>query len=271
MPLVREVVHDIFGRTPDSSIDPDEAVARGATVQAGILSGQLQELVLLDVTPLSLGIETFGGLMNVIIPRNSTIPCKAGEVFTTAVDFQESMRVTVLQGERELAADNWKLGEMLIDFRKAARGEARVGVQFEIDNSGMLHVLARDIETGKEQQVEVESAVDVSDEDVEEMVSASVDYAFEDMEARRKIEVWTKAKRLIDTTRKAIAMAGGSLPVEVKQDIEKALESLAKMENEGSSREVKAQIQALDQASLPLADLLVEQALEHAADQALQS
>ncbi|MEM6884098.1 MAG: Hsp70 family protein, partial [Verrucomicrobiota bacterium] len=271
MPLVQEIVQDIFGKKPDTSVDPDEAVARGATVQAGILSGALKELVLLDVTPLSLGIETFGGLMNVIIPRNSTIPCKAGEIFTTAVDFQESMRVTILQGERELALDNWRLGEMTIDFQKAARGEARVGVQFEIDSNGMLHVLARDIATGKEQQVEVESAVDVSDQDVEEMVSASVDYAFEDMEARRKIETWTKAKRLIETTRKAMVMAGAGLPDEIGQKIEAALKELARLESEGTSRDIKTQIQVLDQASLPLADLLVEQAMEQAAMKALES
>ncbi|MEM1157377.1 MAG: Hsp70 family protein [Verrucomicrobiota bacterium] len=271
MPLVREVVRDIFGQTPDTSVDPDEAVARGATVQSGILSGKLQELVLLDVTPLSLGIETFGGLMNVIIPRNSTIPCKAGEVFTTAVDFQETMRVSILQGERELAADNWKLGEMTIDFQKAARGEARVGVQFEIDSNGMLQVLARDITTGKEQQVEVDSAVDVSDEDVEKMVSESVDHAFEDMEARRKIEAWTKAKRLIETTRKAMSMAGDALSDNIKREIEVALASLAEMESRGSSREIKAQIQVLDQASLPLADLLMEQAMEQAVLKALES
>ncbi len=271
MPLVREMVHDIFGKTPDVSIDPDEAVARGATVQAGILSGALKELVLLDVTPLSLGIETFGGLMNVIIPRNSTIPCKAGEVFTTAVDFQESMRVTILQGERELAADNWKLGEMIIEFPKAARGEARVGVQFEIDSNGMLHVLARDIATGKEQVVQVKSAVDVSDDAVEDMVSASVDYAFEDMEARRRIEAWTKARRLMDTTRRAITMAGDALPESVRSEIDETLAVLASMEKKGTSRDIKSQIALLDQASLPLADLLMERAMEQAAMKAMET
>jgi molecular chaperone DnaK len=271
MPLVREFVREIFDKQPDLSVDPDEAVARGATVQAGILSGALQELVLLDVTPLSLGIETFGGLMNVIIPRNSTIPCKAGEVFTTAVDFQESMRISILQGERELASDNWKLGEMTIAFKKAARGDARVGVQFEIDDNGLLHVLARDIESGEEQQVRVESAVDVSDEKVEEMVSASVDYAFEDMEARRKIEAWAKAERLLLTTRKAMEMAGTDLPAEVRGEIENLLTALAATEAEGSSREVKAQIQLLDQVSLPLADLLMERAMEQAALKAMDS
>ncbi len=123
-------------------------MAIGATIQAGILSGAVRDVVLLDVTPLSLGIETFGGLMNVIIPRNSTIPIKAGEMFTTAVNQQRSMSIKVLQGEREMARDNWRLGQFEIEFEPALKGVARVGVQFEIDANGILHVLARDTKTG---------------------------------------------------------------------------------------------------------------------------
>ncbi|MEM6820543.1 MAG: molecular chaperone DnaK [Verrucomicrobiota bacterium] len=265
MPLVREYVGDVFGKTPNTSMDPDEAVARGATIQAGILSGALNQMVLLDVTPLSLGIETFGGLMNVIIPRNSTIPCKAGELFTTAVDFQEAMAVTILQGERELAQDNWKLGRMDIAFRKVKRGEARVGVQFEIDSDGLLHVLARDVETGHEERVQVESAVDVSDEDVEEMVAESVEHAFSDMEERRKIEAKGKAERLLATAETALKQAGEALSAETRTQIDEAMESLKSKVSEGTSKEIKAAMEALDQASLPLADALVEQAMEQAA------
>ncbi len=140
MPLVRRYVAEIFGRPPNVSQNPDEAVAIGATIQAGILSGAVQEVVLLDVTPLSLGIETFGGLMNVIIPRNSTIPMRAGEMFTTAVHNQRSMSIKVLQGEREMARDNWRLGEFEIEFEPAPKGVPRVGVQFEIDANGILQV-----------------------------------------------------------------------------------------------------------------------------------
>src|SRR5204862_6971261 len=132
MPLVRQFVTDLFGREPNTSQNPDEAVALGATIQAGSLSGAVQNIVLLDVTPLSLGIETFGGLMNVIIPRNSTIPTKAGEMFTNAVSGQQTMLIKVLQGEREIARDNWPLGEFTLDFERAPKGQARVGVQFEI-------------------------------------------------------------------------------------------------------------------------------------------
>ncbi len=170
MPLVRKFVEEFFGRAPNLSQNPDEAVAVGATIQAGILSGAVQNVVLLDVTPLSLGIETFGGLMNTIIPRNSTIPCKAGEMFTNAVAGQRSMLIKVLQGEREMARDNWELGSFELEFEPAPKGQARVGVQFEIDANGILHVLARDTKTGVQKVVQMTSAIDVSDEAVEKML-----------------------------------------------------------------------------------------------------
>src|SRR5689334_6478510 len=147
-------------------------------------------MVLLDVTPLSLGIETFGGLMNVIIPRNSTIPIKAGEMFTTAVNQQRAMKIMVLQGEREMAADNWKLGEFEIVFEPAPKGVARVGVQFAIDANGILEVLARDTRSGLEKRLSLDSAVDVSDEAVETMIADSLEHAFDDMSER----VWTETR-----------------------------------------------------------------------------
>ncbi len=201
MPLVRELVAEIFGRAPNVSQNPDEAVALGATIQAGILSGAVRDVILLDVTPLSFGIETFGGLMNVIIPRNSTIPLKAGEMFTTAVNQQRAMRIKVLQGEREMARDNWPLGEFELEFEPAPKGVARVGVQFEIDANGILHVLARDTKSGREKIVEIKSAVDVSDEAVEAMIAESLDHAFDDMNER----VWTEAKLKAEEMVRAVA------------------------------------------------------------------
>jgi molecular chaperone DnaK len=262
MPMVRALVKEIFGREPNTSANPDEAVALGATLQAGILEGGVQNMVLLDVTPLSLGIETFGGLMNTIIPRNTTIPTKAGELFTTAVDHQKSMKIQVLQGERELARDNWSLGTFELEFAPAPKGVPRVGVQFSIDANGILSVLARDVKTGHQQVVELKSAVDVRDEDVEKMVAESVEHAFDDLAQRQWIETKRKSGDMLGATRKALAQVGGLVvPEEVKEiealmaSVEKALES----ENLAALKEANA---ALDKGTLPLADLLMDLAME---------
>src|SRR5205823_562342 len=199
------------------------AVALGAAIQAEILSGGFKNMLLLDVTPLSLGLETFGGLMNVIIPRNSTIPVKAGEAFTTAVDFQRSMLIHVLQGERERAKDNWSLGRFTINFEPAPRGVPRVGVQFEIDANGILHVLARDTKTGKEKIVEMKSAVDVDDAAVQQMVEESVEHAFEDLAARRWVEAKLKANQLIAATRKGLADCAAELDQQYTSKVESTL------------------------------------------------
>ena len=212
MPLVRALVAEIFGKEPDLSQNPDEAVALGATIQAGILSGAVRDMVLLDITPLSLGIETFGGLANVIIPRNTTIPTKAGEMFTNAVAGQRTVGIHVIQGERERAADNWTLGRFDLDFTPGPRGSARVGVQFEIDADGILHVLARDTKTGAEKIVEVRSAVDVSDEKVEAMIAESVEHAFDDYHARLLVETRLKSGEMLPAVRHALDLAGDNLP-----------------------------------------------------------
>ena len=262
MPMVRALVREIFGREPNTSANPDEAVALGATIQAGILEGGVQNMVLLDVTPLSLGIETFGGLMNVIIPRNTTIPTKAGELFTTAVDNQKSMKIQVLQGEREMARDNWSLGQFEIEFAPAPKGVPRVGVQFEIDANGILGVLARDVKTGQQKIVQLKSAVDVRDEDVEKMVAESVEHAFDDLAQRQWIETKRKSGDLLGATRRELARVGHQIiPGEVKEiealmrEVEKALES----EN---LAELKAANAALDQGTVPLADLVMDLAME---------
>ena len=263
-PLVRRIVAEIFGREPDISQHPDEAVATGATLQAGILSGAVQNVVLLDVTPLSLGIETFGGLMNVIIPRNSTIPLKAGELFTNAVAGQRAMLINVLQGERELAKDNWPLGEFELPFETAPKGQARVGVQFEIDANGILHVLARDTKTGAEKIMKMTSAVDVSDEAVEKMLEDSLEHAFEDVNARIFTEAQIKASELLPTVRSALEKAGGLLSDEERADIEARREEVERALALGAAQPLKAAIAALDAATQRLATLLIEQALSDA-------
>ena len=261
----REFVADLFGREPNVSQNPDEAVALGATIQAGILSGAVREIVLLDVTPLSLGIETFGGLMNVIIPRNSTIPIKAGEMFTTAINQQRRMRIKVLQGEREMARDNWPLGEFELEFAPAPKGVARVGVQFEIDSNGILHVLARDTKTGHEKIVEITSAVDVSDEAVEAMISESLDHAFEDMSERVWTEAKLKAEEMIGAVESAFRILGEGIGGEEKERIETLLQELRAALAAGETQRLQKANAALDRATEPMAALLVQKAMADAA------
>ena len=262
MPLVRRLVAEIFGKEANTSQNPDEAVAIGAVIQAGILSGAVQNVVLLDITPLSLGIETFGGLMSVIIPRNSTIPIKRGEMFTNAVSGQRSMLVRVLQGERELARDNWELGKFDLEFEQAPKGHARVGVQFEIDANGILRVLARDTKTGRERTVEVSSAVDVSDEAVEKMLEDSLEHAFEDMNDRAFTEAKLKAGEMLPAVRIALEQIGGELSAEERQTIASRVSEVESAIATGAAQPLKKAVAALDEATQRLAALLIERAVQ---------
>jgi molecular chaperone DnaK len=265
MPVVRQFVAEVFQRLPNLTQNPDEAVAVGATIQAGILSGQVQNVVLLDVTPLSLGVETFGGLMNVIIPRNSTIPCRAGEMFTNAVADQRSMRIKVLQGERELAKDNWELGNFELEFAPVAKGAARVGVQFDIDANGILHVLARDTQSGTEKLLDLSSAVDVSDEAVEKMIAESLDHAFEDMSERIWTEAALKSNELLPAVRSALTLVGDKLSATERSEIEALMREVeAALEGRDHQR-LKLANAALDEGTQHLATFLIDRAMAEAA------
>ncbi len=265
MPLVRDYVREIFGREPNTTQNPDEAIALGATIQAGILSGSLRQVLLLDVTPLSLGIETFGGLMNIIIPRNTTIPAKAGEMFTNAVANQDSMLIRILQGERELAKDNWELGRIEVPFPAGPKGSARVGVQFSIDADGILHVLARDTATNHDTMLEIRgTAVDVADERVEQMIAESVDFAFEDMNERVWTEAKLKAEELLPAVDAALGQLGDALSAEEKSEVvHQAATVRALLEAaEHDARALKAATQRLDDATQSLAVMLIDRAME---------
>jgi len=291
MPLVRRFVGELFGCADfeetrgslrlgrdfhkaggpqlNTSQNPDEAVALGASIQAEILSGGFKNMLLLDVTPLSLGLETFGGLMNVLIPRNSTIPLKAGELFTTAMDNQRDMLIHVLQGERERAKDNWSLGRFTVEFGAAPRGVPRVGVQFEIDANGILQVLARDTRTGLEKIVPMKSAVDVDDAAVQRMVEESVEHAFEDLAVRRWVEAKLKARDTLAATKNALVQSAGEMAAEERGNIEAAaaaVESVLASENPqtgaGDLKALLAAVAALDEITRPLAELLMDRAME---------
>lgn len=268
MPAVRRAVAELFSREPDVSQHPDEAIALGATIHGGVLSGALRQMILLDVTPLSLGIETFGGLMNVLIPRNTTIPCKAGEMFTNAADGQAAMRVRVLQGEREMAKDNWELGGFDVAFSPSPKGHARVGVQFKIDENGLLEALARDVVSGIDTVIRIESAaVNVADAAVEAMVSESVEHAFSDMAERVFTEARMKAEELLPAVE---AVLGQGLALdEERGEIESAAAAVRAALVGGAASPLKSAVQRLDAATEALAARLVEQALDAALDRQL--
>jgi molecular chaperone DnaK len=265
IPLVRRFVAKLFGREPNISQNPDEAVAMGAVIQAGILSGSLRHVLLLDVTPLSLGIETFGGLMNIIIPRNSTIPCKAGEMFTNAVVGQKDMLIRVLQGERELAKDNWELGRVVVPFPPGPKGSARVGVQFTIDANGILQVLARDTATGQDTVLEIQNtAVDVDDERVEQMIAESVEHAFEDMNERVWTEAKLKAEELLPAVETALAQFGDAVSEDERGLIQASAADVQRLlvAEPHDANALKKATAVLDDATQELAVRLVERAVE---------
>ena len=268
MPAVREAVAEFFQCEVDVTQHPDEAIALGATIQAGVMSGAMRKMVLLDVTPLSLGIETFGGLMNVLISRNTTIPCKAGEMFTNAADSQEKMAIRVLQGEREMARDNWELGKFEVMMEKLPKGQARVGVQFRIDADGILEVLARDTKTGKDTVINIaSSAVNVDDAAVEEMVSASVEHAFEDMSERIFTEAKLKADELLPAVE--MIMAQGLVEEHERGEIEAAVKEVKATMASGAANALKVAVQRLDSATEAAAARLVEKAMEEALEREL--
>src|SRR5712692_1202689 len=264
IPLVQQRVQALFGKTPHCELNPDEVVALGAAVQADILSGGIQDMLLLDVTPLTLGIETMGGAMSSLIHRNTTIPTSAKEMFTTFVDGQTSVDIHILQGERELAKDNRSLARFQLKIPPLPAGVPRVEVTFMIDANGILNVTARDVRTGEAQSIEVKPSYGLSDQEVERMIRDSFVFAQQDIQERQRIEAMNEAESMLKATEKALARADGLATPEELVAIRKAMVDLKSTMAGTDHRPIRQAIEALNKASYGLAEKLMNSTLQDA-------
>ncbi len=260
IPAVQRLVKEVFQREPHKGVNPDEVVAIGAAIQGGILGGDVKDVLLLDVTPLSLGIETLGGVFTKLIERNTTIPTRKSQIFSTAADNQTAVSVHVLQGEREMASQNRSLGRFdLVGIPPAPRGVPQIEVTFDIDANGIVHVSAKDLGTGKEQKIRIESSSGLTEDEINKMVKDAEIHAEEDRKEREKIEVHNEADSLIYATEKSLADFGDKVEAAEKEKITSAVEALRESMKGDNLEDIKAKTEELKQASYKLAEEVYKQ------------
>jgi len=268
IPAVVDIVKKIFQKEPNKGVNPDEAVALGAAIQGGILGGEVKDVLLLDVTPLSLGIETLGGVMTKLIDRNTTIPTRKSQIFSTAADNQTAVSIHVLQGEREMAAHNRTLGRFdLVGIPPAPRGVPQIEVTFDIDANGIVHVSAKDLATGKEQKIRIESSSGLNEDEIQTMVKDAEAHAEEDRRAKEKADAVNQADSLIYQTEKLLKEHGDKISADDRTNIETEIENTRKAMNEGDADRIKQAVESLTQASYRISEAMYKEAASSQASQ----